>query len=492
MATNFPGSQDSFTNPTSGDTLASPDHASQHADVNDAVEAIELALLDGAPLFIDDANERVGIGTTSPISPLHINGAGNLLSLQSTGTSDRSTIKFLTNGSDWEIGARGSAATPSNTLYIYDNDSSAYRMVIDTSGNVGIGTTTPAHPLHVTGSDNRPIRAESSVSGSYIDIQDSATTGEGYVAIGAVGDEARIIAGGTTRMTIDSSGNVGIGTTSPDQKVHIISDGGNLSSGDVSGETKGTIHLQNSGGTKGDGELSVGVSFSGTNTGRRRALIAAFQDGTDGDPHGLKFFTYGSTTAGSDAVASRMTIDSSGRVGINGDPSIQPGTEYMLFVEVGSGGGINIDYPTTSTNLGLIKGYSDVGGTDTLQFIIRTDGDFESRTNSYGATSDATIKQDIVDASSQWDDIKSVQLRKYRLVDDVAANGDDAVVQLGVVAQELEASGMGGLVVDADPDNDKPHKSVKYSVLELKALGALQEAMERIEMLEARIAVLEA
>jgi hypothetical protein len=119
--------------------------------VNDAVEAIELALLDGAPLFIDDANERVGIGTTSPISPLHINGAGNLLSLQSTGTSDRSTIKFLTNGSDWEIGARGSAATPSNTLYIYDNDSSAYRMVIDTSGNVGIGTTTPAYTLDVDG-----------------------------------------------------------------------------------------------------------------------------------------------------------------------------------------------------------------------------------------------------------------------------------------------------------------------------------------------------
>ena len=49
MATNFPGSQDSFTNPTSSDTLDSPDHAAQHANVNVAVEAIELALLDGAP-----------------------------------------------------------------------------------------------------------------------------------------------------------------------------------------------------------------------------------------------------------------------------------------------------------------------------------------------------------------------------------------------------------------------------------------------------------
>jgi len=147
MATNFPGSLDAFTNPTSGDTLDNPPHDQQHADINDAVEAIETALLDGAPLHIDDANERVGIGTA-----------------------------------------------------------------------------TPAHPLHVTGSDNRPIRAESSVSGSYIDIQDSATTGEGYVAIGAVGNEARIIAGGSTRVTVDSSGNVGINDTTPSYTLDVNGD----------------------------------------------------------------------------------------------------------------------------------------------------------------------------------------------------------------------------------------------------------------------------
>ena len=45
MATNFPGSQDSLTNPSSGDTLDSPDHAGQHTDANDAIEAIELSLI---------------------------------------------------------------------------------------------------------------------------------------------------------------------------------------------------------------------------------------------------------------------------------------------------------------------------------------------------------------------------------------------------------------------------------------------------------------
>ena len=91
MATNFPGSQDSFTNPTSSDNLDSPDHAAQHANVNDAVEAIELALLDGAPLHIDDTNERVGIGTNSPANTLHLSDTGQekirIQDSNATGTS---------------------------------------------------------------------------------------------------------------------------------------------------------------------------------------------------------------------------------------------------------------------------------------------------------------------------------------------------------------------------------------------------------------------
>ena len=44
MATSYPASLDNFTNPTGSDTLASPDHAGQHANINDAVEAIETEL----------------------------------------------------------------------------------------------------------------------------------------------------------------------------------------------------------------------------------------------------------------------------------------------------------------------------------------------------------------------------------------------------------------------------------------------------------------
>lgn len=41
MATNFPSSLDALTNPTSSDNLSSPSHAGQHADANDAIEALQ-------------------------------------------------------------------------------------------------------------------------------------------------------------------------------------------------------------------------------------------------------------------------------------------------------------------------------------------------------------------------------------------------------------------------------------------------------------------
>ena len=69
--------------------------------------------------------------------------------------------------------------------------------------------------------------------------------------------------------------------------------------------------------------------------------------------------------------------------------------------------------------------------------------------------------------------------------------------QLGVIAQDLEASGMQKLIEEIDDKDVEGNllgtttKHVKYSVLHLKALGALQEAMTRIESLEARIAALE-
>ena len=106
---------------------------------------------------------------------------------------------------------------------------------------------------------------------------------------------------------------------------------------------------------------------------------------------------------------------------------------------------------------------------------------------SYGTISDRNLKQNIVDANSQWDDIKAIQVRYYRFIDEVKEKGDDAITFLGVVAQELEEAGMTGLV---DSKENQP-KTVKTSIIFMKALKALQEAQTKIETLESKVAALE-
>tara|TARA_R100001015_G_C4574925_1_gene132358 strand:+ start:61 stop:453 length:393 start_codon:yes stop_codon:yes gene_type:complete len=124
------------------------------------------------------------------------------------------------------------------------------------------------------------------------------------------------------------------------------------------------------------------------------------------------------------------------------------------------------------------------------KMAVRDSGNVVNANNSYGALSDSRIKENIVDASSQWNDIKALKVRKYNLI-------GSTLTQIGVVAQEVEAAGMSGLVDEAklsEPDadgNDIVRKNVKYSVLYLKAVKALQEAMARIETLETKVAALE-
>tara|TARA_X000001382_G_scaffold118587_1_gene98895 strand:- start:836 stop:1951 length:1116 start_codon:yes stop_codon:yes gene_type:complete len=147
----------------------------------------------------------------------------------------------------------------------------------------------------------------------------------------------------------------------------------------------------------------------------------------------------------------------------------------------------------------------------TTRCHIFSDGDIKNHDNSYGAISDERIKSNIVDANSQWDDIKAIKVRNWKRKDDVRQYGDNAWVQIGVVAQELEAAGMDKLVNQTDPtvgdiqssselgtlnedgtikEIKEKVKGVKYSVLYMKAIKALQEAMTRIETLEAEVTAL--
>jgi len=153
---------------------------------------------------------------------------------------------------------------------------------------------------------------------------------------------------------------------------------------------------------------------------------------------------------------------------------------------------------SANTNHTYFKANENGGSATSIKIL--GNGNVQNINNSYGSTSDQRIKQDITDASSQWADIKALKFKNYKEKYRVSVDGDDAPVLLGLIAQDLETAGMNGLVETVEPDPYQKDtlgitddvKAVKYSILYLKAVKALQEAMTRIETLEAKVASLEA
>ena len=139
--------------------------------------------------------------------------------------------------------------------------------------------------------------------------------------------------------------------------------------------------------------------------------------------------------------------------------------------------------------------------TEGSRFRIQSDGDCQNHDNAYGAVSDERLKTNIIDAQSQWDDMKGFRVRNFSLKGDVTHYGDIASnKRLGLVAQEAELVSPG--IVNESPATEsdiKNHaalegenvKGIKYSILYMKAIKCLQEAQTRIETLETKVAALE-
>lgn len=144
--------------------------------------------------------------------------------------------------------------------------------------------------------------------------------------------------------------------------------------------------------------------------------------------------------------------------------------------------GINArTFSTAGTSNHFFAGWSSATSlvTGTLQFKVFNNGDVVNANNSYGAISDITLKENVAPASVQWDNIKAIEIVNYNFKEET---GHQTHKQLGVIAQQVEEVSPG--LVSTGEDG---LKSVNYSVLYMKAVKALQEAMERIEVLEQRL-----
>ena len=170
---------------------------------------------------------NVGIGTTSPKGQLEVSGSNPIIVLQDNVGAVDKKYRYFQNNDNTLFFARANDAFNS-----YSTD-----MVIDSSGNVGIGTTSPTAELHVKGvssSGNLPtVKVESTGSISYLKFFNSSTgTGSSDGAyIGMNGGTAYFMnkeagnlylgTGDNFNLTLENGGNVGIGTTSPSQKLTV-------------------------------------------------------------------------------------------------------------------------------------------------------------------------------------------------------------------------------------------------------------------------------
>jgi hypothetical protein len=170
-----------------------------------------------------------------------------------------------------------------------------------------------------------------------------------------------------------------------------------------------------------------------------------------------------STTAdGASSPTERMRINSIGEFAVYGNAYV------CNFISNAAAG-------TSNTLItGRHSGTGTQNGTDS--FYVYTNGNVVNTNNSYGSISDIKLKENIVDANSQWDDLKALQVRNYNFKE------GQTHTQIGLVAQEVELVSPG--LVSESPDRDEDGndlgtvtKSVNYSVLYMKAVKALQEAM---------------
>jgi hypothetical protein len=156
----------------------------------------------------------VGIGTSSPQRSVHVSGANSGLRLESSNSQIWTTTEYQTDARLWHTGVGGSAVSNDvkSKYYIFDGTAGQFRMVIDTIGNVGIGTTNPIAALDVNGG----IRGTSLTAPSLTAPTNLFLNATGRIAL-------RTSPGGqyAERMTILDNGNVGIGITSPAAKLHV-------------------------------------------------------------------------------------------------------------------------------------------------------------------------------------------------------------------------------------------------------------------------------
>jgi hypothetical protein len=373
-----------------------------------------------------DSSGNVGIGVSSPSDSLHLKNDSSY------------QLRFDSSGANkWRLGAGWSGFYEDS--FLISDTTAGNRLVIDSSGNVGIGTNSPTANLVVTQSGNTPTSGFSSSQWQGCFVNTGTTTsiarvgiysGNATTALLNFGDADDADIGGLAydnsdnslairtnnaeAMRINSSGNVGIGTSSPQAPLHAR----NGSSG-VSSFISGTRAII-------EGTATTYLTIAAPNTSVSGILFADPDDSDNG------FIKYDHSASGvmsfGSAGTERMRIDSSGNLLVGKTSS---GTEFSAKgTQLNQDGGTyfcrDADpaiHVTRLTNDGSVVTFFSATQVGNISVTASS--------TAYNTSSDERLKENITDApAGNIDDIK---VRSF----DWKADGSHQ--DYGMVAQELEA-----------------------------------------------------
>jgi hypothetical protein len=529
-ATTFSGAvvMSSTLSANGGATLG--DASGDALTINSSAVSIPNGLnFDSNTLVIDATNNRVGIGTSSPSAKLDVSG-GNIRAIGGSNaligaygansTSPQIAIGNAAGTNHWLFYETLGASGEQGSVNIYDSPTGTNRLTITTAGNVGIGTSSPSQLLDVNGTslattfrirsggfvaDGGGNATFNPASGGSLAITSVGSFTNGNIVYNALAASGIHVwqSNNTERMRLDSSGNLGIGTSSPSFRLDTVTTGTAVAR--FQGAANGYVDITDGTGTFRAQMISnepfltsigaYAMRFGTNNTERMRITSGGNVGIGNSSPNNTLSIQAGTasvrldSSTGTNAVYSQF-VNTGGSFYVGRDNSTGAvfGAAYasVLFSE----GAYPMNFYTAGTERMRITSGGEVyiaGTTDQGAYNLQCNGTGVWGAGAYVNGSDERIKDDITPLDSGLDVVAKLNPVTYKYKEDWSK---DQSIQTGFIAQELLTALEGKNYVDGVVQQGGQYMSVAYQNIIPILTKAIQEQQAMIEELKQEVALL--
>jgi hypothetical protein len=425
-----------------------------------------------------DSSGRVGVGTSSPTSP---GGIAKFLQISDASSASIVLSRTAATASQLEISTYGSAnlIQSFNAPLLFDMGSGE-KMRLDTSGRLGIGTSTVDQLLHLKAA-NPVLEVEGTAASSGdTGIHLKANANEWFVrADNSTGTNTFSIKSGsptssTHRFLINSSGQCGIGTSSPGTRL-TLSQSISTTFGNA-GTYLGVGDIENGSGSY----RLIGFGYKASSGNEYPAVIGYTETDNGGNTKGALVFGTRDVTTNT-APTERMRVDSNGhaRFSQQNFSTDVSSTNYGFVVQAGSQPFINHGVTGTSltTMYVFINGNGVVG-------TIKTTGS----STQYNTSSDYRLKENVEPITGAADRILQLKPCRFNFIADATKTVDGFIAH---EVQEVVPEAISGDKDAVDDKGDPDYQGIDQSKLVPLLTAALQEAVAEIKTLKDRVTALE-